>query len=90
MEYSVRFSHSDVERVGAVIRSTPLFSGFEATYSLFEFRSPENTYPMPDAYVKIASDGLHFCDNGGAGGILEDLANRIGQEFGRVSVEDLE
>jgi hypothetical protein len=81
IEYKLRFAFSDSGQVESLLQSMP---------NLSKFRSPQNIDTMPDAFVKIESDGLYLCDNGGEGKvILEALAQKITQEFGSISMEDL-
>jgi hypothetical protein len=90
IEYKLRFAFSDSGQVESLLQSMPNLSKFEASSALYEFRSPQNIDTMPDAFVKIESDGLYLCDNGGEGKvILEALAQKITQEFGSISMEDL-
>jgi hypothetical protein len=90
IEYKLRFAFSDSGQVESLLQTMPSLSRFEASLALYEFRSSQNINKMPDAFVKIESDGLYFCDNGGEGEqILEALIQKITQEFDVISIEDL-
>jgi hypothetical protein len=90
IEYKLRFTFSDFGQVESLLQAMSHLSRFEAISALYEFRSPCNINKMPDAFVKIESDGLYFCDNGGEGQqILEELSQKITRRFGAVVLEDL-
>jgi hypothetical protein len=90
IEYKLRFAFSDSGQVESLLQVMSSLSRFGASSALYEFRSSQNIDKMPDAFVKIESDGLCFCDNGGEGAqILEELSQKITQKFGAIVLEDL-
>jgi hypothetical protein len=90
IEYKLRFAISNFGQVESLLHTMSSLSRFEAISALYEFRSPHNANQIPDAFVKIESDGLYFCDNGGEGQqILKDLSQKIAREFGVFVLEDL-
>jgi hypothetical protein len=56
---------------------------------MYEFRNSDNLGEMPNVFVKIESDGLYLCNNGDGKRILEDLIQRIEDEFGLGELEEL-
>ncbi|MDF3832048.1 hypothetical protein P3W85_03635 [Cupriavidus basilensis] len=59
----------------------------------FDFRSPGNSGPMPDAMASVEPYGFYFCSFSGFTGLSAEVFGAIvgsAAAYGRVVVEDLE
>jgi hypothetical protein len=67
-EYTIRSERAvDPQRLESLLRSLPLFAGFEPTFATYDFREPDNPGRMPNVSVKLEADGsVYVCDYGGA------------------------
>ncbi|WP_141639927.1 hypothetical protein [Cupriavidus basilensis] len=59
----------------------------------FDFRSPGNSGPMPDAIASVEPYGFYFCSFSGINGLSAEVLGFIigsAATYGKVLVEDLE
>ncbi len=91
IEYALKLSKVDRDRLDRLLRTHPQFASFLPEFDLYEFRGVANAGGMPDADAALQAYGLYFCDKGGEGQkILERLITKIENEYGQVTLEDLE
>ena len=89
IEYKLSFSSSDIQKIQRLLTLISSFSQFDPNAEIYEFRRSDNLGKMPNVFVKIESDGLYLCNNGGGEKLLEDLVQKIESEFGSCELEEL-
>ena len=92
-EYLLHFPFERRGLLEDLLIRAPLFHGLaprSGGLEVYEFRAAENTGIMPDAHATIETDGLYFCDNGGAGvKVFHELLLDIARTFGPPRIEEL-
>jgi hypothetical protein len=74
----------------AELRSVPGFAEFEETFSSYYYREGDNRSKMPNAEIRIESDGLYLCDYGMSRSLFGLIVTDLISRYGSIQIMDYE
>jgi len=92
IEYQIAISPLHRHTVDDILRCAPYFAETADQFGdlKYEFRLPDNTGTIPNAYATIEPYGVYFCDFGGAHEIMKTIVQHITDRIAAPSVSELE